>query len=372
MARLHARGVPTLKDNNRCITVGVVSVPAGGTDERRLVFAAFTVRSATGAAGLRGIGRIDLDQVSGLVGEHGFDLMPTNVENGAIESTLLRDVASWCLDSSRRASGHVLCAQAFNNYCAVATADFRGGGMRPILADTSLTGFQLGYAALRLGVANGAAFAAAGDALGFADSAVNGGDAGRKRVACAIGQHNRNADAAIYSDTSGRTRRVSSVLAAEADLPAKGGFGNSSFGNVAAQRTCVTEFNPANLWELHPRPASVNLVDQYSASGEREGIVDALALKLRIAALATPRANERPIEGLQSTLLRLLRSKAHKVNFSAQLRQLARLSNVIEIITCASLKVAPVVKSLFQRKVPNQTANSSELIEQYSLFICRA
>jgi hypothetical protein len=368
LARLHARSVPPVQDYDRRIAVGIVSVPARGADEGRLVLAAPTVRGSTGAAGLRRVGRIDLDQASGLVSEHDIDLVPTYIEDGTIETALLRDIAAGRGDGSSHAGCHVLCTQPLDDHRAMPTADISRRGVCPMLADARLARPEFSNAAIGFGVARRAAFAATGNALSFADTLVQDINASRQGVARSVRQHHRHGYAAINAYGTGNGRAIFGQLAADTDLPFQSGARNCHLDDIAPNWPCVAELHPADLGKADARPAAVDLLHTDLASVERKGVAHALALELRIAALALPRPAECFVQRLQRALLRLLRYRAHEIHFGAKFRKLSRLRHVVEIVAGRSLKIAPVIEPLIQREVPHQTTDTSKLLEQDSLF----
>jgi len=371
-ARLHARSVPPVEDHGRCIAVRVVSVPARGAAEARLVLSTSAVHGSTRAAGLRGIAGIDLDQFPRLVGEHGLDLVPPDIEDSSVETAFLRDVAARGLDGSRRARRHVLGAQTLDDDGSVSAANIRCRGVRPMLADAGLPCLELGDAAIGLGVADGAALASTDDALSLADSHADQIDRRWQAVACAIGQHQRDGHAAINSDIAGNYGNVVSQLAADAELPAECGADDRGLSDATLQRPRVAELHPADFWQADARPAAIELFDADLAAGERKGIVDALALELRIPTKTFPCPAKRFVQRLQSPLLWRDVNGADKIDLGAEICQLPGLRHVIEIVAGRGLKVAPVVQTLIKREVPHQATNARELIEQNSLFDSRA
>lgn len=372
LARLYARSVPPAEDYDRSIAVGIVSVPACGADEGRLVLAASSVRGSTGAAGLRRISWVNFYQFSSLISEHGLYLMPSDIEDGAIETAFLCDVASGRVDGTDSACGHVLSTKSFHDHNSVATADVRSSNMRPMLANASLPSAEFGNAAISLGVAFRPPLAATGDALRLADAPTDNINRERQCVSRTVRKHQWDSHTTVDTDHAGNFLSVIGHLAANADLPSECSTSDSGFSDIATQRSCVAKFNPTNLRQLHTRPATIDLLNAYRAPNERESVVYALPFELRIAAETLPRSAKRFVQSLKNALLRLLRNGANKVHLGAELRQLTCLRHVIEIVSGLGLEIAPMVQTLVQCEVPHQSTNARKLVEQNDLFGSRA
>ena len=113
------RSVSTVKNIDRGVQVRVRSMATCRANKRRLVLAASAVHTPAGGAGLRGIGRVHFNQratcIPQFIGQHGFDLMPTNVQNHPSKTTFLSNTDSRFCQSAFGRTGHIPGAQALND-----------------------------------------------------------------------------------------------------------------------------------------------------------------------------------------------------------------------------------------------------------------
>ena len=188
-----------IKYYNRGIAISIIPVPARGTDEFRLVLAASTVHGPAGRAGLGRIGRINLRETCGLVSQHGLDLAPSGVQDGAVEPALLGDTAPRGLEGPARGSRHVLGAQPFDHNSAIAPGDVGGDFVRPVLAGARLPGPEGRDAPLRLRPPFRSTPSARGSALCLACRALVTLDFGRETVRCAVRKHQRHGHTTVDS-----------------------------------------------------------------------------------------------------------------------------------------------------------------------------
>lgn len=369
MARLHARSVPPVEYDRRSVAVGVVSVPACSADEYRLAFAAPAVHGPAGRAGLRGIGCINLDQFSGFVGKHSLNLIPTHIQDGPVKAPFLGHVLSRRFYRTASTGRHALCSQRFDDHCAIAAANIGSSCVRPVFANTGLTGFKMGRLALCLGVSCGASLAAAGDTLGFAKPAFRLIEPGRQEVSGAVRKHDGDRNAPIYANRSGQDGAYGVSLAAETDLPAKGGARNCSIRDFTIPGSRISEFYPADFRQSNTTPPLVNLFNPNVFAWIRKAVIDALAFKGWVSGLSFAGSFESKIKGLQYTGLTVGVSGADEIHFGPQPRQLSPLADVIQVIAGAGVKIASVVKALIQREIPYQPAQTRKLLNQCSLFL---
>ena len=371
MPRLHARSVPTVEYVDRSVAISIVSVPARDTDESRLALSVSTVRCPAGRAGLRGVGRIYFDQTPDFVGQHRLDLAPADVENDAVQPALLSDIAPRLFDSSGRTFGHVFGAQSLNDNRSVLPSDGCGGAVRPILADAGLPGAETGHAVLGDGLALTAALAPGNDPASRIDLLGKRADAFRQDIACAIGQHQRNGNAAINPDCTRRVNDTSVDLACDANLPAEIGARNGGLHDAAFDGPETAKLHPANLGQLHRALIAVEALHIDLATGKGKAVVDALLVRCRKASAPGKKVLERNIKSLDRHLLGGLADIADEVELGAQGGQLAGLRDVVEVVAGPILVSLPPVAALLKASVVNQTANPGMLTDQSGLRLCR-
>ena len=335
---------------------------AGGADEGRLALATSTVHCAAARAGLGGVGWIDLLQVERFIGKHRFDLVPSDIQYGAVQSTLL----GYAFQLSPL--GHVLGAQPLNDHRAVLSGDVGRGFMRPMLADTSLLGLYIGRTLDRLAVAVAAPLAAGRDALQSLMLLIQPVDAFGQRVACAIGQHERDNHSPVDTDGTADIFNVTVDQTADTDLPSEFCAGHGRFADAAFKRTGAAEFDPTKFGQLHAGPFGVQLLDANIATHEAEAVTDAGFLELREAALTLEEPTESRIQILHRALLAFLTDRFHKIIFSAQVFKLPRLGDEIQVVACRALILPIVVDPLVKAQVPDKATHTSKFQHRLMLF----
>ena len=125
-------------DITRAVDVGVVLVAAMGAYESRLIDPASLVDYLAFSTGLRGVGRIDIDQPTAALGElvveHPSEHPPALIEDRAVESALRLDVGAGPIDSALGATGHILNLQFFDFDHAVALGEIGRELLQKILS----------------------------------------------------------------------------------------------------------------------------------------------------------------------------------------------------------------------------------------------
>ncbi len=99
-----------------------------------------------------------------------------------------------------------------------------------------------------------------------------------------------------------------------------------------------------------------------------ERVVDASLLRLRVTGKALPRATAGIIQRFERALQRGDMHGADEIEPCTEFRQFAGLCNIVECGAGAFLVTSPVVPALFQRQVPDETADAGELRHQNRLF----
>jgi len=356
-----------LKYVNSSIVIGIVSETAGSTDEGRLVFTAQAVKVSAGRAGLRRVGGIDFHDPKCFVEKHRFDLVPSDVEDSAIETAFLSNVLAGLLNRSACGFCHVLCTEALDNDRAVTPGNLCGRLVRPMLADAGLSGLEGGNPTKGLGVPHRAALTPTGNALGFADAPFQQSDSVWKPVCRSIGKHQRDSNASIYADCAANVLNVSINLAPDGNLPTESGSANGDLGHPAFEIAGHAELDPTDLRQPNATPAMVYALNQDFTPIEGKGIIDALLLWLGKSSKALECTPVGIVQRLQSVLLSRLAAIADKVYFGPKCRQFPRLSDVIQIVASPSLVVPPVIATLFKRKVPYQPTNTRDMTKLFSL-----
>ena len=364
MPDLHVqqRDVPTPFDILRRVQVGVLHMPAGGTTKLLLVLARSAVHCAAARAGLGGVSGIDLLKIERLVGQHRFDLMPTDIQDGAVQSALLGDAVQ------PRPLGHVLCPQALDNDGSVIAGDFGRGAVRPVLADTGLLSPDLCRALNGLTVAVAAALASGRDTLQAFVLGVQAVNARRQRVAGAVTQHQRHGNATINTNRPAHVLNVAIDQATDTDLPAKRGACNGRLPDAALNRASVAELDPTNLGQTDARPFGIQLFNGDLAPNKAEAVASASLLELGKASLTLEESLKGGLQILHRSLLGGLTNGADKVELSAQVFQLPRLCDKVQIVARRALVLPPMIDPLIKAQVPHKTAHTGKFQHRLMLF----
>lgn len=350
------------------VLVGIGMEAACCADEGRLVFASSTVHGSIARTTLRGKARVHLHDTMGFVEEHCFDLVPAHVENSAVESALLCDVAAGFLHGSGGAGGHVSGSQPLNNRSSVVLADGGCGLVRPVLADTGSFCLERGNTLSGGGVTVRPPLATCKNALCLTCPSLDDVEPFRQHVGGAVGEHERHGYAPVDSDRAVCSEALNvTVLTPDADLPAERRKTDGGFRYLSRQVPRHTELDPAYLRQTDTAPAVVQALNGYLTSVESEGIVHAFLLRLRIAAKALEEAAVSIVQRLERVLLAGLADSADKVCLAAESRQFPRLRHVVQVVAGSGLIVPPVITSLLKSKIPDETADPRELQKGFFL-----
>mgnify|MGYP007057082851 FL=1 len=364
MSYLHVqnRSVPTVENVDCGVQVRVLSEPARGTDKRRLALATSTVHCPTGRAGLRGVGRVDFLEVERLIGQHRFNLVPADIEDGAVQTALLSHPFQLSPFS------HVLSAQALNDDSAILSCDLGRAPVHPVLANTGLLGFYFGRTLNGFAMTFAAAFSAGRYALKPFVLLVQPSNAFGQTVASPVRQHQGDGNATINTDRAAHIFNVSVNQATDADLPAKAGARDCRFANAALNRSGATKLDPPQLGQLDARPLGIQFLDADVAPHKTEAIPNTGFFELGETALPLEKPHEGRVQIFHRPLLTLLTNGFNKVKLGAQVFKLAGLRNVVEVITRSTLILPPVVYALLKGKVPYEATHSGKFQHGLMLF----
>lgn len=364
MAYLHVqnRSAPTVEKILSRVQVGVLSMSAGGTDKGRLVLAASAVHCAAARAGLRGIGWVNFLETRGFVSQHRFNLIPADIQNGAVQPTLLGNAFQL------GPFGHVLGSQTLDNDTATAAGDVSRDAMRPVFADTRLLGLHLGRALDSLAVTVRSPLTAGRDALKVFVLLVQSRNAFGQRVAGAITEHQRNGDATVNADSATYVFDVTVDQTPDADLPSKVGAGHGCFTNAAINRTGAAELDPTDLGQLDAGPFGVQLLNADIAPHEAESVTDTGFLELWKTTLASEEPTESRIQIFHGALLTFLADRLDEIKIGAQVFKLTGLGHIVQVVTSRPLIFPPVIDALIQTDVPDKAAHASKFQHRLMLF----
>jgi putative transposase len=363
--------------NKRRIPVGMVGVTTGDATKSRLAFARACVNDTTCSTRLGTIGRVHFDHLTAallhLVGEDQVERAPTLIQNGTVEPGLLPDHAPRIVHGARGRGGHVLDAEVFQHGNAEPLGNVERGAVVEVAADAPRTPLKPGDTAALSGIATRTPPATRQDALRAAlrrlDPIQARGHghhlAGRK------GKGRRYAPV----DTHGRPevlQRLALNRAGEGDVPSVRPARDGRVLDRALDRAGIAELHPADLRQADGAPLPVQAAGLNFATGEAEGVADALFARGRVAGASCEEVPEGAVQVAKGLLLAGHVDGPDPVELGPKIGQLSGLGDVVEPLSGLPLVVPPPIPALFQREVVDEAADARELAEQSFLFSGRA
>lgn len=372
----HRRRVPA-QDIDRSVVVGMGAETAMLTDKGRLAFAALPVHGPAIRTGLRGIGGIDLAQVSAalfeLVGKDGLEAEPTLVENAPVQSGLLPDHAARIVDGSFCGSGHILDAQVFKHDSSEALRDIQRGLVLPVTANAGAPSREFGGSAQCLGATDRSALATRCNSLCGTMASFDGFKRARHGQPLAIGQRQRVRNAAINADGWADVGRNNVLnLAGKRYVPTQSVQRHGGVLADTAHGPRIAEFHPADLWKAHGGISGVELFDFDFAALKAKAVVDVLAARCWIFSATGEEIAIRLVEIAQRLLLAGLRHGGDPIVLRSQHRQFTSLRHIVQLLPGPAQILPPEIAALLKREIVDQSTRASELPEQDFLFSIRS
>ena len=366
--KLHARSVPPVSNVDCSIQVGIGAETARRTYKRRLAFTPSFVHGSTCRTCLRCIFGIDFDQIHGLVEQHRFNLMPSDIENSAVEPTFLSNAFPRFFDSSRSRSRHVLRSQSLDYDSSEMAAYIGCGFMRPMLPHTGLFCLDGRYTSLSLRPTSRAPVTPGGNPLRMPGFLFKIRHLARQMVGRPIGKHNGNSNATIYPDDTARIGNFSVDLAPNGNGPTKSGFADRGFGEFTDRSSCPTEFYPPNRGKANHSPSFVQSGNLNFSTGKRESVVNSFFLWLWVSTETFKKSLVGIVKIFQGELFRRLADISDKIKLSTQCGQFSRLRDIVEIIPRSLLIISPMLFPLLKGEVPDKAADARVLSKLLRLF----
>ncbi|OJY66394.1 MAG: hypothetical protein BGP09_31175 [Rhizobium sp. 60-20] len=346
------------------------------TGKERLAFAAHTVNSSAFRTGLRRVGGIDTDKRPAtffqFIGENGFKPTPALIANASVQSRLLPNIAPRRGKSALGRSCHVLDIEIFENHGSESFGNIQRYLVLPITADTCNACRQLRNSSRSFNPTLRSTFFPRYDFLNTAPFSFQDINRSWDREHFARGKCQCIGNTAIYSDT--RTdigRRDMLNFTDKGCMPTVGIERNAYVFDLAAHGTCIAELHPTDLGEPYGRPLTIHLLDLDLATKKTKGIIDAFFARRWISGPTRKEIFERLIQVPQRLLFTSLANSSDPIEFGAQGRKFTSLRKIIKLLLMDTLVSAPMISTLLQSKIVNESAHARELQEQRILFLRR-
>ncbi len=358
-----SHGTPC-RDIPRRIHISITGISAGDTPEESLALATLRSDMPTHRTTLTRERGIDsFHPTGGLVSEPGGERRPGGVEDGPVQTSLLRHVAAGSVNGAPSRADHVRHPQVLNPDQVIPTGDDRGRLLHEIVPSVGRTRMQSRQPSLRSFTPVGAA-----PAPGQRTRRLPHTQRRRRLVGGAVGESQRDRDATI--DTHHRT--IARAIQRrgdhrEGDMPTPRRIQRHPIRLPVRQGPAAPQPHPTDLRNQDPRPAPVDLLH---AQGLRTDDPETLMPSL-FAPGRPPMTTGTPVRhGLgevpQRLLLHRVRTRTQPLERGPSLGQLLTLHHIVR----QQLAMMPVPE-LLHREVPHEPSLRTMLREQHFLLSCR-
>jgi len=373
MPFLHAhRRRVSAQDIYRSVVVGMATETAVLAMKDRLAFAARFVNGSASRTGLRGIGRIDGDQVAAallqFITKDGGKAAPSLVEDAPIKSGLLAHIEPRAFYGALRARRHVDDAEMFHDHNAKATRDAVASLVVPVSANARAFCRKPGTAQYRFAPTIRSLLSPRYHALRATITPVNGIHTGRHTERLPRREHEGCGHTSINANGWSVTLRVGPIgLAGKCDVPPKCIKGNGRILYLAADRASHPKLHPAGFKQTNCSPFGIDDPNGHLTAFETKGVVQTLLAWGWISSATGEEVGKCPIEVSQGLLFAYARNGRYPVNLRAEHRQLATLLGEVQRDASVGVCVS-VFLSLLQGEIIDEPADASELPEQRFLL----
>lgn len=353
------------EDILRSVDVRVFRVAATRADETRLALTASFVDCATRGTGLRCVSGVDFNKrpttLFQFVGKHRFNTVPTDVQNGPVESALLGNA------SSPSAPRHVASFQIFDHDRSIVARDFSCCFMLPVTTNARGLGLQARHNLALLSVSLRPSLAARENALRLASLTVNFGQVSGA-VFSAIRCGYRKRDTTVNTNSRQRTfRRFVFAANTNAGEPLAALQDYSHTTHLAYQIASVAILHPPHFRHFDLRPFAVETLNSGFSGLDLKALIQARFSELRKAA-APKEVREAFVQIGKRRMLEAGRCCSNPIDFRAKLRQLPPLRNSIQRLAGGAPVLSPKVAALLKREIVNEAHTTCEFRQNGGLF----
>ena len=349
-------------------------VTAFDASKRCLAFAIASVDVTAVRTFPRCVSRIDFNQFTAgsgeLIRKEGLELIPTMLQDRTIKPGFLCDARARLFDRPARRCRHVARLQRLDVDRSVVRGNRGRRNVVPVLADARRFGLARSGMSAGLGVSLRPALAPIGSLLRLAMLSIEDAQPlDWDRCKFAGRESDAVGDATINPNFGSKPeRRIRFELTCKADVPAERRETDGRVFDDAAHRASIAKTNPPDLRQADARPIAVQSIDIDLAALEAEGLILALAARRRVAGAAGEEVLKRLVEIAQGLLFAGLRNGGDPIELGAELRQLAGLRDIIEVLSGLALELPPEMLALIECRIVDRAADARELPEQGFLF----
>ena len=364
---LHARHA-LAEDITRGVCIGMVDMAAASADEGRLVLAAPSIDHATFGARLGCVGGVAVDDLAAPLGQFvvkdGGERMPALIEDRAIETGLLADVAARFLYRTSSGRGHVADLQLLHRDRAEAPRNIDRDAVMPILADAGDPGADTTYTAELLGASIRSPLTTGKDTLFASLGLVECDQAGGNAEMLASGQAKRIGNAAIDPDRRANVGgRFVIDLAREGNEPLIGDKRDGEGFYDAVNLACGAVLYHPDLGNAARRPFCIDSYEASVAPFKLSGIINPPHARCRVASGAIKKSGIRFIQ-IPDGLLKNYRGRRRKpVNTFPEFREFGALGYPADGAPRCGIKLSPPISALFQTKIVDISCRADELAQ---------
>src|SRR5215207_3779748 len=198
-------------------------------------------------------------------------------------------------------------------------------------------------------------------------------EAGGHRHHLARGQGERRCHAPVDAKSGAEVlQRLALNLAGKRYVPSVRPARDGRVLDRALDRAGIAELHPADLRQADGAPLPVQAAGLNFATGEAEGVADALFARGWVAGASCAEVPEGAVQVAKGLLLAGNVDGPDPVELGPKIGQLSGLGDVVEPLSGLPLVVPPPIPALFQREVVDEAADARELAEQSFLFSGRA
>lgn len=369
MRTLHVqqRCVPPPFDIHRSIDVGVVGMATRDASEARLALAAPCINNTARGAGLAREPSRDSHDLTApflhLVGQDRCELVPTCVQDHAVETSFLAHVPTGLGDGAARRGSHLTCLQIFENSHAAASRYVESGPVVEVSPNASLSGLEPGDTSLCSLPTLRPSLATGHDPLCFPLGRFDQPKTPRQCQHFAGREGERCHYTPIDADNP-RTRRgrLAFNLAREGDVPAGGIKADGRILQSTPHRSSVSKLYPAYFRQANGGPLRVQASCFDLTAWKAEGVIDASLSWARIACPSREEALERPVQVAKCLLLAGNVYGSDPIEFASQPSKVCGLQDIANAVLSAPSR------SLLKCEIVDKTAHARELLEQVFLL----
>ena len=335
---------------------------AAGTDKRRLALAAFSINHSTLGACLGRVGGIDFDKRPAvrfqLVGQHGFDIMPANVQYFSVQSSLAPPLSS-----------HVFGLEGLDHNATVAANQVGCTLMLPITAHSCGLGSSSSHSFARFSVSSRPLFTPRQTPSSPSSLQIKIAEGVRGAYCLPIRACHGDCYTPVNANAAVRFRLNNLNGRRDGDEPSIATPVHSGRPYGPAHSPTITKLYETKFRYKESRPFGV-VPFQLT--------IDPLYFEARVTpSIAEPgiatlliEGGERLIEIPQSAMQATGRNVTQPIKFLPQHCNLLALRNKVQRTPCFPFILPPKIAALLKRQIINTADAISVMLQHLGLLVC--